>query len=207
MSEAEKKQIKGVCEEISEKNGWTTFLINTGSQYPTRLSTKIEALISAGRAAGDRESVWTFAQSQGGENPNKPGTFYQNRRLEKVEVGGTLDPTQARGGPVGNAGGRSGEERHSIERQTIIKAAMAVFPPDRIKTGDDWFKLLDKLDDWMQRPVATAAPKPEPTPPPPAPESSGGDPAWPDTPDDEIPFVWIDTYGVDPTVWRDPWRR
>lgn len=186
--DAVKKQIEGFCEEISEKNGWHAFSINIGRQYPVRLSTKLEALIQAGRDAKNNPAVWTFSESQGGENPNKPGTFYLNRRLEKVEVGGALDPTVAQGGPTGApAGGRSGEERHSIERQTIIKSAMPFFPAEEIKTEEDWFRVITKLDAWMQRPVAPPAAKPDPVPAPPVPESSG-DPAWPDTPDDSIPF-------------------
>jgi hypothetical protein len=184
--EAVKKQVEGFCEEITEKNDWTTFNINIGSQYPVRLSTKLEALIKQGREAKKERAVWSFSESQGGENPNKPGTHYINRRLEKVEVGGALDPTQARGGPAGNAGGRSSDERHSIERQTIIKAAMAAFPPDRIKTGEDWFKLIDRLDDWMQRPVAA------PVAPPAAAPASTGDPGPDESSgpgdDSDIPF-------------------
>jgi hypothetical protein len=184
--ESVKKQIEGFCEEISEKNDWTTFNINVGRQYPVRLSTKLEALVKAGREAKNNKAVWTFSESQGGENPNKPGTFYLNRRLEKVEVGGALDPAVAQGGPTGStAGGRSVEERHSIERQTIIKAACAM---DREWEDDDeFFKFITKLDAWMQRPVAAPAAKPDPVPAPPVPESSG-DPAWPDADGDDIPF-------------------
>ena len=71
--ESVKKQIEGFCEEISEKNDWTTFNINVGRQYPVRLSTKLEALVKAGREAKNNKAVWTFSESQGGENPNKPG--------------------------------------------------------------------------------------------------------------------------------------
>lgn len=187
--DAVKKQIEGFCEEISEKNGWHAFSINIGRQYPVRLSTKLEALIQAGRDAKNNPAVWTFSESQGGENPNKPGTFYLNRRLEKVEVGGTLDPAVAQGGPTGStgtAGGRSVEERHSIERQTIIKAACAM---DREWEDDDeFFKFITKLDAWLQRPVAAPAAKPDPVPAPAPPAAQGGDPAWPDTAESDIPF-------------------
>jgi hypothetical protein len=196
--EVVKKQIEGFCEEISEKNDWITFNINVGSQYPVRLSTKLEALIKQGREAKKERAVWSFSESQGGENPNKPGTHYINRRLEKVEVGGALDPAQARGGPAGNAGGRSLDERLSIERQTIVKAAPE---PTWIKTEEDWWEHLDKLDSWMQHPrkgadaaVAKAAPAGDPGPAQPASE-------FPE--DDDIPFLWVDTYGADPTIrWR-----
>lgn len=87
MSDAETKVIVGKCDEISEKNGWTSFAIDVGSQYPVKLSTKVAAIIEAARAVGGETATWTFKESQGGENPNRPGTFYKNRYLDKVEVG------------------------------------------------------------------------------------------------------------------------
>ena len=86
MSEAVTKTITGRCEEVSEKNGWTAFAIDVGTQYPVRLSTKLDPLIELGRAASKDGGVfdWTFKESQGGENPHKPGTFYTNRYLEAV---------------------------------------------------------------------------------------------------------------------------
>jgi hypothetical protein len=194
--EAVKKQVEGSCTEISEKNDWVTFNIDVGRQYPVRLSTKLEALVKAGREAKNNKAVWTFSESQGGENPNKPGTHYINRRLEKVEVGGSLDPavagssSGASGGGAAAGGGyaRSESERISIERQSIVKSAIAVFPTSEIKTIEDWFQALDRLDDWMarDRPIAPAAPAAAPAAPA---AQSGGDPAWPDAgPEDDIPF-------------------
>lgn len=196
--EAVKKQIEGVCAEISEKNDWVTFSIDVGRQYPVRLSTKLEALIKQGREAKNNKAVWTFSESQGGENPNKPGTHYINRRLEKVEVGAALDPALAGSSPAsggGAAGGghvRSDAERVSIERQTIVKAAIAALPSEAISSADEWFSFLNQLDDWMGRHRAGAAPAPTPAaasaPAPAAAQSSGGDPAWPEHDPDDIPF-------------------
>ena len=151
MSDSVTKQIEGVCEEISEKNGWTAFAINVGSQYPVRLSTKLPALIEKGRAVGQQHAVWTFKESQGGENPNKPGTFYTNRYFDDVEVGGTMDaPTQDRSLPGGRVAlgvsSTQDETRSSIERQTIVKAAISLYPADKIKTETDFFILLAKLE-------------------------------------------------------------
>jgi hypothetical protein len=83
----ETKTITGRCEEVSEKNGWTTFSVDVGTQYPVRLSTKLEPLIELGRAAVKDGGVfvWTFKESQGGENPHRPGTHYINRYLSGVE--------------------------------------------------------------------------------------------------------------------------
>jgi len=96
-TEAVTKQITGQCVEIAEKNGWTSFSVDVGTQYPVRLSTKLDAIIQAGRAAGSDVAVWTFKESQGGENPNKPGTHYTNRYLDKVETGGAAQENTASG--------------------------------------------------------------------------------------------------------------
>jgi len=182
--EVVKKQIEGVCAEISEKNDWVTFSIEVGSQYPVRLSTKLEALIKQGREAKKDRAIWTFAESKGGENPNKPGTHYINRRLEKVEVGGALDPTQAQSS--GGSGGvsRSPDERHSIERQTIVKAAVPIY--DQFADEDLFFSFLDRLAEFVAGAPATAATPAakaasgDPGPTPPASEFPQGD--------DDIPF-------------------
>jgi len=96
-TEAVTKTITGQCVEIAEKNGWTSFSVDVGTQYPVRLSTKLDAIIQAGRAAGSDVAVWTFKESQGRENPNKPGTYFQNRYLDKVETGGTAQENTASG--------------------------------------------------------------------------------------------------------------
>lgn len=134
MSDTETKQIVGVCEEISEKNGWTAFAINVGSQYPVRLSTKLPALIEQGRAVGQQQAVWTFKESQGGENPNKPGTFYTNRYFDGVEVGGTIthDTGYTVAGPTPQAAGAThaplpaGDKDRAITRMAVLKAAAEV---------------------------------------------------------------------------------
>lgn len=124
------KQIEGVCEEISEKNGWTSFAINVGSQYPVRLSTKLPALIEQGRAAGQQRAVWTFKETQGGENPNKPGTHYTNRYFDSVEVGGTV--TEAANLPAASSSGTThaplppGDKDRAITRMAVLKAAAEV---------------------------------------------------------------------------------
>jgi hypothetical protein len=148
VSDTETKQIVGVCEEISEKNGWTAFAINVGSQYPVRLSTKLPALIEQGRAVGQQQAVWTFKESQGGENPNKPGTFYTNRYFDSVEVGGTVTqqaPAASSSGTPRNVA-TTDETRGSIERQTIVKAAIHLYPDGIVKSDAEFFGLLKRLE-------------------------------------------------------------
>lgn len=159
MSDGEKKQIEGVCSEISEKNGWTSFAIDVGTQYPVRLSTKLPALIEQGRAAGQQKAVWSFKESQGGENPNKPGTHYTNRYLDGVEVGGTVQASSSGSGsaPSGAQNSTADETRGSIERQTIVKAAIHLYPAELIGSDEKFFALLARLEAFC----AGAAPVPE----------------------------------------------
>ena len=71
--EAVRKQIEGVCDEISEKNDWVTFHINVGRQYPVKLQTKLEAVVKQGREARGQKAVWTFAESQVVRTRTSPG--------------------------------------------------------------------------------------------------------------------------------------
>jgi hypothetical protein len=98
--EAQVKQVVGSCTEITEKNGWVQFSIDAGSQYPVRLSTKLPALIEQARAVGNARSTWTYKESQGKENPNKPGTHFTNRYLEGVQIGGSDNGPQLGGMPA-----------------------------------------------------------------------------------------------------------
>lgn len=174
-------QIKGICSGVMLKGDWQEFHIDIGKQYPVKLSSKQEDVKAAVAAVGQQEAVWTYTERQGGPNPHRPGEFFKNRYLSKVEVGGVLDPALAQASPsstgVTHLPGQEGREK-SIERQTIIKAAIAVCPVAEIKTLDDWFALLTRLDGWIsEKPaeVAQAAPTEVATP------------AAPDD-DDDIPF-------------------
>jgi hypothetical protein len=161
MSDAVDKQIEGVCSEISEKNGWTSFSIDVGSQYPVRLSTKLPALIEKGRAAGQERAVWKFKESQGGENPNKPGTFYTNRYLDGVEVGGTVSQPAASASwsATGGAKTSSPDERGaSIERQVIVKEMVQHYPAIDKITVDGWWGLMGELEEFLANGVPKAAP-------------------------------------------------
>lgn len=97
MSDAETKVIVGKCVEIIDKPGteWVGFNIDVGTQYPVKLSTKVEKVIEEARAVGGETATWTFRESDGNENPNKPGTFYKNRWLNKVEAGTHATPASS----------------------------------------------------------------------------------------------------------------
>jgi hypothetical protein len=165
MSEVEKKQIEGVCEEISEKNGWVTFSIGVGSQYPVRLSTKLPALVDEGRAVGQQRAVWSFSESEGAENPNRPGTNYINRRLEKVEVGGTVSAphpqAQAASSTPTHAPLPPGDKDRAITRMAVLKAAAEIvaarvasgnYPPD--DEGAYAISLASRFETWVYRDVS-----------------------------------------------------
>lgn len=161
MSDGEKKQIQGKCDEISEKNGWTQFSIDVGTKYPVRLSTKLPALVEQGRAAGSNDAVWSYTETQGGENPNKPGTYYTNRYLEGVEVGGTADPAAAPSSPSPsrNGGGRPASTDRSIERQVILKEMVSHYPGlDKLDVAG-WWALMAGLDAFMVDGVPVTVPE------------------------------------------------
>ena len=176
--EAQTLQIVGTCSEISEKNGWTAFHIMVpGKQYPVRLSTKLPALIEQGRAVGDAVATWTFKESQGGENPNKPGTFFTNRYFEGVELGAAAQPAAPASGSQPVQTGHyeplpAGDRERSIVRQTSIKAAAELYmgrgdesPSDPNEEKEDWplqvIKAASRFETWILRDL---------------------------TPDDELPF-------------------
>ncbi len=158
MSDSVDKQIEGVCEEISEKNGWTSFAINVGSQYPVRLSTKLPALIEKGRAAGQERAVWKFKESQGGENPNKPGTFYTNRYLDGVEVGGTVAPAAATSSGTPRSTATADPTRGSIERQVIVKEMVQHYPDIDTIDESSWWDLVYELTAFLAHGVPTTPP-------------------------------------------------
>ncbi len=165
MSDAEKKQAQGVCEEISEKNGWVNFSINVGSTYPIRLSTKLPALVDQGRAAGQQPAVWTYTESQGGENPNKPGTFYMNRRLEGVEVGGTAAPsetprpqTQTTSSEPAHQPYKQGDKDRAITRMAVLKAAAEMCARNEWQENEDpagtAIAMAERFERWVYRDVS-----------------------------------------------------
>ncbi len=159
-------QVEGFCDGIMLKGGdWQEFHINIGRQYPVKLASKQKDIQEAVAAAGRNPAVWTYSERDGNPNPHRPGEFYKNRYLEKVEVGGTPDPalaaqqkkTEATAGTTGQQVFLSDDGRgQSIERQVIVKAVLA----NLALTGDSFdeeklFGLLDRLDDWMGRQRAT----------------------------------------------------
>lgn len=186
MSEGESKTIIGRCEEISEKNGWTSFHIDVGSQYPVRLSTKVPALIEKGRSVGEAVSTWHFKESQGKENPNRPGTYYQNRYLEGVEPAGS--PMSVGNKPT--AGGSEsahrpvsqGDKDRSITRMAVLKAASDLYAG----TGDvdAVFAAASRMETWVYRDI-------DPVPFIDEGESVQGAAAGPVDPNADIPFAWL----------------
>ncbi len=160
--EAVKVQYEGVCEAISERNGWTAFEIAVeGKTYPIKLSTKLPALIEQGRAAGQQRAIWSAKESQGGENPNKPGTFYTNRYLDGVEVGGTVSQPAASASGSATSGAKTQTvdgTRSSIERQVIIKEMVKYYPALDELTVDGWWGLMGELEEFLANGVPKVAP-------------------------------------------------
>lgn len=194
MSDEAIGQVEGFCEGVMERGDWAEFHINIGRQYPVKLSTKKEDVKIMARMAGQSPAVWTYNESQGNPNPHKPGEFFKNRYLNNVEVGGQLNPAyaqqQAAAGQttIANAPAGTGVQApqipgardRSIERQVIVKSAMYLYPTDTIKTDEDWFALINKIDAFMVQVPEASAPAAEKTTEPEA--------AVPVDDDSDIPF-------------------
>lgn len=160
MSEVTQHQIEGVCTGVMSRDEWKEFHIDIGKQYPVKLSSKQPAVKEAAEAAGKQKAVWSYSQRDGKENPHQPGTFFKNRYLESVVVGGTLDPALAQqdqthqndGGSTQQQQGPSTDGREqSIERQSLIKAAVPLLALGGDWSEDKFFAFIDRLDDWMGR--------------------------------------------------------
>jgi hypothetical protein len=176
-------QIKGVCEGVMMKGDWLEFHIDIGRQYPVKLSTKQPDVKAAGQEAGKAEAVWTYTERDGNPNPHKPGEFFKNRYLSKVEVGGTLDPalagqqrtSNAQGG--GASGGGEDPRGRSIERQAVVKAALVLYPSELLTTDAQWFDLIERVHVWVAE-EKQEIPKPQ----------GQAAPTSYENPDDDIPF-------------------
>ena len=165
MSDGEIVQKQGeIIAVLPQKSGFTEIQIQEeGRQYPYKASTKLPDIIEAANAGLFQQAVLTAKEvDSGNPNPHKPGTNYINRTAMKVEVGGTMT-AQPTSGPSRNASGSGGakspDERGSIERQTIVKAAISLYPEGLVKTDADFFALLGRLEAFCAGKFAAAAPE------------------------------------------------
>ena len=172
MSDGEIKQVQGVCEGVMLKGDWHEFHINVGRQYPVKLSTKQPDVIELASAAGQQEAVWTYKETEGGPNPHRPGENFKNRYLSRVEVGGTLTQQPQQQMTV-TAGGKSSDERQSIERHTVVKAAIPTYMGARQFTEDELFAFMDRTAAWIKGSPAVQTPQDAPQTPPPDDDDSG----------------------------------
>lgn len=169
-------QIQGTSDGEMVKGDWHEFHVNIGKQYPVKLATKMPDIIAQAQAAGQSQAVWTYKESEGAPNPHRPGENFKNRYLQSVEVGGTV--TQAASAPARQDDSAT---RSSIERQTIVKAAIPVYT--EFADDDLFFAFLERLAGFVSgTPVVasesvTEAPTAAQTP-------SGGS----TMPSDDIPF-------------------
>lgn len=113
------KTLVGNCESHEIKGDWHHFHIrHEGSQYPLKLSTKKPELVQLASNVGQQLTEWGYLESQGNENPNRPGTHYMNRYLTSAVV---LD--QDRPQLISEA--ITDERRQElIVRQSCLKAAV-----------------------------------------------------------------------------------
>jgi hypothetical protein len=161
---SETKQATGVSQGVTEKaSGWVEFAIDVGSQYPVKVSTKIPEIVELGRAAtlAGQLATWTYEESDGNANPHKPGTFYKNRTLSRVEVGGTQNPAQSVATPGDGAQARppvlGGDKDRLIVRQVCIKAAAELHATEDSTDPDalalQVMKSAQRFETWIYRDI------------------------------------------------------
>jgi hypothetical protein len=139
--DADTKTIVGVCGEVSEKNGWTTFHIDTAAKYPIRLATKLPAVIADARAVGQQTAVWKYKEAESDRINENTGRPYVNRYLNSVTTaeataggsGGSAQTAQTGTHPPIAAGDRD----RSIIRQSSLKAATTLYSGWAWSRGDD----------------------------------------------------------------------
>jgi len=209
LSEAETKVVVGKCVEIVDKpdTEWVKFNIDVGTQYPLGLSTKKESIIQAARAVGGEVATWTFKESQGNENPNKPGSYYMNRYLDKVEVGalgaapGPSPTTTSVGAPsqqqttlpietTSDPVDWDAKERRDYRSRSWAITVSAF--THTIKADEDPVEVFKRLLPFQIRLYHDVVR-----------ELGNLDE------ENDIPFAWHDNYSAEPTQteWSDPWRR
>jgi hypothetical protein len=141
---SETKQITGVSQGVTEKaSGWTEFAIDIGQQYPVKVSTKIQEIIEMGRAAtlASELATWTYDESDGNPNPHKPGTFYKNRTLSKVEVGGAVEnPPNASAGSAAPSTASGNASSDGMSKEEWARKDSAIHMMAAIKTAADALK-------------------------------------------------------------------
>lgn len=167
---SETKQVTGICQEISERGEWSTFHIDVGTQYPVKLSTKQSAVIELARAAAKAKqlAVWTYAEQESEKvNPNS-GKPYVNRYLNKVEVGGSEDPSVYEDGSEPGAPAKppynfspllGGDKDRAITRMSCLRTAVELHGPlNPAAEAEDVEPLLQsviavaaRLEQWVYR--------------------------------------------------------
>lgn len=166
MSDPVEKTAVGACKEISIRGDWTTFHVDVGTQYPLKLSTKLAELVDNAKAFGAQPGTWHYKESQGNENPNRPGSYYMNRYLTKVEPLAQVPVTRE------EEPASPGTERElRITRLACLKAAaeFCASKPDSTQLGV--ISAAEAFEAWATRT---------------APEPGGQD--FPEGFDDSIPF-------------------
>ena len=167
-----------------QRNEWSEFHIDKGTQYPVKLATKKEEIKAQARALYGKIGTFTYTEADGNPNPHRPGEFYKNRYLVSAIEGAQQQiPQAAAPAPAGAAPAPPSatqsaspaplkdfaEERRSIERQTIVKAVLPLYGQ---KGFEEWTAILAAcadLDVFMAservvvtvpRPTTQAAPSP-----------------------------------------------
>lgn len=121
-------EVVGICSGITEKpSGWIDLEIAVpDKQYPVRLSTKEEGLITAVRALAGSAGRFSYTERESDKINEKSGKPFVNRYLEHVE------PADSNGGVVAETHHRAvvgGDKDRAITRMACLKAAAEIIAP------------------------------------------------------------------------------
>lgn len=167
----DKLTLVGRCVEISEKSGWTTFHIDGGGQWPVKLSTKLEKLVAAGRAAGQAEAAWTYTEKESDKLNEHTGKPFVNRYLDGVRPPDDMDADDDGGGAAPQetrentapkqhtAALQGGEKDRAITRMACLRSAAQTLqgthgPEDEdLAIGVRVLELATRYERWVLRDI------------------------------------------------------
>lgn len=208
---------------IEEKaTGWFEVKVMVpGKEYPVKLATKRSSLIDEVRALGTEVGTFHYKETESDRINERTQKPFINRYLEQVEQGATAAASAVTAG-----GSRDNVDWDAKDRRDFRSRAWAITISafvGTIKPDEDPVLVYNRLRPFQrllytdivqelepnnpnrehqQQPEAQPQQQQLETPP-------ADEPPHYEHGDDDIPFLWLDTYAVEPgqTEWRDPWRR
>lgn len=105
------RTVVGTCSAVEQKPGseWMRFMVEVaGNNYPLRLDTRDEDVITKAKAVGAQVATWTINEKESDKINPRNNKHYINRYLEDVALGGEpgFDSSRADGASSGGGSGQ-----------------------------------------------------------------------------------------------------